>query len=169
VTPAIGTEFKNIAGISRYGHIRARFRYELNQLVDQGYDITGLTIEQIDGLFEGIRDFYAGFNREVASGVLLGGAQGMIRPSKPKIKGLKTPESFFGSKTKSEVEAILTKKFGPPRGQGPSNKSFFDAANKRTYNVHHDPLHRSGKPHVDIRKRGLTTDYYKDRPFFLKE
>ncbi len=87
----------------------------------------------------------------------------------PKRKGLTTPNKYFGSKTKTEVEAALEKKFGSPRGQGPNNKSYYDAKNKRTYNVHHDPKHRDGKPHVDIRKRDLPTNYYKDRPFFLKE
>jgi len=85
-----------------------------------------------------------------------------------KSKGLVTPKKFFENKTSSEVEKALTKKFGPPRGGGNNNKSFFNKDTKRTYNLHQDSLHRGGKPHIDIRKRGLPTNYYKDRPFFLK-
>jgi len=48
------------------------------------------------------------------------------------------------------------------------NKSFYNNKTKRTYNLHADPAHREGKPHIDIRKRDLPTDYYKDKPFFLK-
>ena len=80
-----------------------------------------------------------------------------------------TPEKFFQKKTYTEMEQILTKKFGPPRGGGLHNKSFYNARTNRTFNLHKDPTHRAGKPHVDIRKRGLPTNYYKDNPFFLKE
>jgi len=67
------------------------------------------------------------------------------------------------------MEAILTNKFGSPKGTGLYNKSFFNEKTGRTFNLHWDPLHRNGMPHIDIRKRGLDTGYYKDRPFFLKE
>jgi len=67
------------------------------------------------------------------------------------------------------MEAILTNKFGLPKGAGLYNKSFFNKKTGRTFNLHWDPSHRAGRPHIDIRKRGLSTDYYKDRPFFLKE
>lgn len=67
------------------------------------------------------------------------------------------------------METLLTEKFGPPRGIGQYNKSFYNSRTGRTYNLHHDPFHREGKPHIDIRKRGLNTNYYKDKPFFLLE
>jgi RHS repeat-associated protein len=80
-----------------------------------------------------------------------------------------TPEQFFSSKTYFEAEKLFTGKFGQPKGVGPSNKSFYNSKTGRTFNLHWDPLHRDGKPHVDIRKRGLPSCYYKDKPFFLKE
>ena len=83
--------------------------------------------------------------------------------------GLTTPNKYFGNKTYEEAEKALTKKFGKPRGGGPDNKSFFDKATGRTYNLHRSPSHRGGRPHIDIKKRGLSNNYYKDRPFFLKE
>ena len=82
-------------------------------------------------------------------------------------EGLTTPNKYFGGKTYTQVDEALTKKFGPPRGQGPYNKSFYDPRTKRTFNLHKDPSHRGGLPHVDVRKRGLPTDYYKEQPFFL--
>jgi RHS repeat-associated protein len=82
-------------------------------------------------------------------------------------RGLTTPNKYFSNKTYAQIEEALTSKFGPPLGQGPYNKSFYDPRSKRTFNLHHDPSHRRGLPHIDIRKRGLPTDYYKDRPFFL--
>jgi RHS repeat-associated protein len=78
-----------------------------------------------------------------------------------------TPKQYFSSKTYQEVETILLGKFGSPRGGGTYNKSFFNPKTGRTFNLHHDPSHRGGRPHVDIRKRGLPNDYYKDRPFYL--
>ncbi len=82
-------------------------------------------------------------------------------------RGLTTPNKYFGSKTRPQVENALTDKFGPARGRGEYNKSFFNENSGRTYNVHQDPSHRGGLPHIDIRKRGLPTDYYSDRPFYL--
>ena len=84
-------------------------------------------------------------------------------------KGLTTPNKYFGSKTYKEAEKALTDKFGPPRGGGKFNKSFFNEKTGRTYNLHKDPSHRGGKGHIDIRKRDLPSNYYKDRPFYLKE
>jgi len=84
-------------------------------------------------------------------------------------KGLKTPQKYFRDKTYAKAEEALTKKFGPPKGGGKNNKSFYNRNTKRTYNLHSDPAHRGGKPHIDIRKRNLPTGYYKDRPFFLRE
>lgn len=80
-----------------------------------------------------------------------------------------TPKRFFGGKTSSEMEQILMNKFGPPRGGGIYNKSFYNYRTQRTFNLHWDPSHRGGRPHVDIRRRGLDSDYYKNTPFFLKE
>ena len=36
---------------------------------------------------------------------------------------------------------------------------------KRSYNVHEEPRHNDGKPHVDIRRRGG----YEERNYDLKE
>ena len=84
-------------------------------------------------------------------------------------KGLITPNRYFGSKTYSQVETVLTHKFGRPKGQGPFNKSFYNKDTKRTFNLHKDPTHRGGRPHIDIRHRKLPTTYYKERPFYLLE
>lgn len=70
-------------------------------------------------------------------------------------KGLKSPKKYFKGKTKAEIETIFEKKYGPPRGQGLNNKSYYNPKTKRTFNVHQDPLHRGGKPHIDVRRRGL--------------
>ncbi|MEP3244233.1 MAG: RHS repeat-associated core domain-containing protein [Sneathiella sp.] len=96
------------------------------------------------------------------------GLSGVVRLGKAAGKGLTTPSKYFGSKTYKQAEKALNKKFGAPKG-GANNKSFYNKRTKRTYNLHQDPLHRGGKPHIDIRKRGLPTNYYKNRPFFLKE
>ena len=80
-----------------------------------------------------------------------------------------TPKNFFGTKTYGEMETLLTNKFGSPRGAGTYNKSFFNPKTERTFNLHWDPSHREGRPHIDIRKRDLDSNYYKDRPFFLME
>ena len=93
---------------------------------------------------------------------------GEVEQSLSKFSAI-TPENFFGNKTYSEMKALLTKKFGPPRGVGPYNESFYNSRTGRTYNLHQDPLHRKGKPHIDIRKRGLGTEHYRDKPFFLLE
>lgn len=86
-----------------------------------------------------------------------------------KTPSLGAVESYFGSKTFTEMELILTKKFGAPKGVGNYNKSFFNSRTRRTFNLHHDPTHRGGRPHIDIRKRGLDNDYYKNKPYFLKD
>jgi hypothetical protein len=78
-------------------------------------------------------------------------------------KGLTTPNKYFGSKTYKEAEKALTNKFGAPRGGGKNNKSFFNEKTKRTYNLHKDPSHRGGKGHIDVRKRDLPTNYYKNQ------
>ncbi|MGB6728472.1 MAG: hypothetical protein WBE74_21445, partial [Terracidiphilus sp.] len=70
--------------------------------------------------------------------------------------GLKTPGSYFGSRTASEANAALESKFGPAKSSREGADTHFDAKNRRSYNVHTNPQH--GDPHVDIRKRGLTPD-----------
>ena len=70
-----------------------------------------------------------------------------------KSKGLITPKKYFSGKTKPQIERVLQKKFGPPKGKGSHNKSYHNSNSKRTYNVHQSPSHRNGRPHVDIRKR----------------
>lgn len=80
-----------------------------------------------------------------------------------------SPQRYFASKTYPEMEAMLRKKFGDPRGGGLYNRSFYNPNTGRTFNLHWDPKHRNGKPHVDIRKRGLNNDFYKNRPYYLKD
>ncbi len=105
-----------------------------------------------------------------ATGALGGGISGKLfgKYLKNLRKGLTTPKKYFNNKTYKEAEEAFTKKFGEPRGGGKYNKSFYNKKTKRTYNLHQDPKHRGGKPHIDIRKRDLPTNFYKDRPFFLK-
>ncbi len=78
--------------------------------------------------------------------------------------GLISPTSFFGNLTYKQAGKLLTKKFGVPRGSGPYNRAFFDPRTKRTFNLHRDPAHRGGMPHVDIRRRGSK----KTNVYFLK-
>lgn len=101
-------------------------------------------------------------------GKFLGPLKRLFSKCPPAARGLTTPSKYFGSKTYSQVENALTQKFGPPRGQGPFNKSFFNSKTERTFNLHQDPSHRGGLPHIDIRQRDLPTNYYKDRPFYLQ-
>ncbi len=68
--------------------------------------------------------------------------------------GLITPARYFGSRTLAEIERALTVKFGSPRSIRATAKTWFNPRSGRSYNVHHDPLHRGGMPHVDIRRRG---------------
>ena len=84
----------------------------------------------------------------------------------PLERGL-TPKKYFLSHSYREMEMLLIQKFGPPKGAGPYNKSFFNSRTKRTFNLHKDPMHHAGKAHVDIRKRGLSPNYH--QPFFLQE
>lgn len=90
-----------------------------------------------------------------------------LQAAKTISNGNITPVNFFKSKTYAEIQELFIKKYGPPRGVGPYNKSFYNPETQRTFNLHMDPLHHDGKPHVDIRRRGLPSDYYD--PFFLKE
>ena len=110
-----------------------------------------------------------GMVADSAGAIALGAAGVGISKIVGKGKGLITPKKYFSGKTYQEAEEALTKKFGEPRGGGKFNKSFFNARSRRTYNLHQDPLHRGGKAHIDIRKRNLSTDHYRNRPFYLKE
>ena len=121
----------------------------------------GCSLSDIERTAAGI-NAVGGAAETILAGV--GGAR--IAPNKG---GLTTPSKYFGSKTTKQAEKALQKKFGAPRGQGPHNKSFYNEKTGRTYNLHTDPAHRGGRPHIDVRKRNLPTNYYKDKPFFLKE
>ena len=126
-----------------------------------GFVVDVLTIPSGEGLL-------------IAAGASIGvrGAAAGLRAfakSSIKGKGLTTPKKYFGNKTYKQTEKALNKKLGSPKGGGKNNKSFYNEKTKRTYNLHKDPSHRSGKAHIDIRKRNLPSNYYKDKPFFLKE
>ncbi len=75
-------------------------------------------------------------------------------------KGLTTPNKYFGSKTYKEAEKALTDKFGPPRGGGKFNKSFFNEKTGRTYNLHKDPSHRGGKGHICLPVNGTQCPFW---------
>jgi len=95
--------------------------------------------------------------RAIAIGKLLQKLSAIMRSvaRTPMSKGLTTPKKYFGSKTKLQVEKALQKKFGPPKPGAEGGKSFYDLRTKRTFHIHKHPRHRGGKPHVDIRKRGV--------------
>jgi hypothetical protein len=76
-----------------------------------------------------------------------------------------TPYNFFGNKTYADLQNILMSKFGPPHTGAPGGLSFFNSRTGRTFHLHQQPGHMSGKPHVDIRRRGP----YEERKFLLKE
>jgi len=80
-------------------------------------------------------------------------------------KGLTSPKKYFGSKTKKQVEEALEKKFGPPKSTREHAKTYYNPQTKRSFNVHQEPGHQGGKPHVDIRRRGD----YPERKFDLLE
>jgi hypothetical protein len=80
-------------------------------------------------------------------------------------KGLTSPKKYFGSKTKKQVEEALEKKFGPPKSTREHAKTYYNPKTKRSFNVHQEPGHQGGKPHVDIRRRGD----YPERKFDLLE
>ena len=76
-----------------------------------------------------------------------------------------TPKKYFESRPKSQVEAVLEKKFGPPRSVRDTARTYYNPTSMRSYNVHQDPAHQSGRPHVDIRRRGG----YPERIYYLRE
>ena len=80
-------------------------------------------------------------------------ARSLNAPREPG-QGLTTPNKFFGSKTKAQAEAALEAKFGPPRSTRPHAKTYYNPKTKRSFNVHQEPGHQGGRPHVDVRKRG---------------
>ena len=94
--------------------------------------------------------------------ILGGGAASKICPD---TKGLTTPKNYFGSRTKQEVIDALEKKYGPPKSSREHADTYYNDKTKRSYNVHEEPGHNDGKPHVDIRRRGG----YDERKYDLKE
>ncbi len=80
-------------------------------------------------------------------------------------KSLISPKKYFGGKTKKQVEAALEKKYGAPNSVRAHAKTYYNPKTKRSFNVHQEPGHRGGKPHVDIRRRGD----YPERKFDLLE
>jgi hypothetical protein len=69
------------------------------------------------------------------------------------------------------VTEALTTKLGPPTSRRPprSNRkfeeTFFNERRGRSFNVHEQPGHQGGKPHVDVGRRGN----YPERKFMTKE
>ena len=68
--------------------------------------------------------------------------------------GLVTPKRFFGSLTKAQAEAALELKYGPPKSTRSNGKTYYNPKTKRSFNVHEEPGHREGRPHIDVRRRG---------------
>ena len=80
---------------------------------------------------------------------------------------LVTPNRYFSRKSKAQVERAMESKFGPPRSIRPTAKTFRNERTKTSYNVHHDPAHMGGKPHVDVRNRHRKPRI--DKQFTLKD
>ena len=97
-----------------------------------------------------------------------GMAVGVFKLGRKAQKGLTTGSKFFRSKTPKQAEKVLRLKYGTPKGVGSYNKSFHNPKTGRTFNLHKDPFHRSGRGHIDIRRRGIPNSFWKDRPFFLR-
>ena len=74
-------------------------------------------------------------------------------------------EAYFAGKNYSELKLILSKKFGPSRGGAPGGFSFYNPKTKRSFHIHHHIDHRQGRPHVDIRRRGIA----KEETYYLKD
>jgi len=100
------------------------------------------------------------------SGLLRQGAKNSDKVIRAvKKKGLTTPKKYFGSKSKPEVKEALEKKYGPPKSSREHADTYYNDKTKRSYNVHEEPGHNGGKPHVDIRRRGR----FEERKYDLKE
>jgi hypothetical protein len=80
-------------------------------------------------------------------------------------KGLTTPKKYFKNKTKAQVKKALQKKYGKPKSSRKHADTYYNAKTKRSFNVHEEPGHNDGKPHVDIRRRGN----HEERKYDLKE
>jgi RHS repeat-associated protein len=80
-------------------------------------------------------------------------------------KGLITPKEYFGGKTKPEAEKALESKFGEPRSVRENAKTYYDEKGRRSFNVHQEPGHQEGKPHVDVKRRGN----YPEKKYSLKD
>ena len=98
---------------------------------------------------------------------LLTKARTLVRKvvNRGKRKGLTTPTEYFGKTTKKQLDRKLRRKFGEPRGGAPGGGSFYNKITGRTFHTHWHKFHRQGKPHVDMRKRGVKGT----RRFDLKE
>ena len=98
---------------------------------------------------------------------LLTKARTLVRKvvNRGKRKGLTTPTEYFGKTTKKQLDRKLRRKFGEPRGGAPGGSSFYNKITGRTFHTHWHKFHRQGKPHVDMRKRGVKGT----RRFDLKE
>jgi hypothetical protein len=80
-------------------------------------------------------------------------------------RGLTTPRKYFCNKTREEIREILEKKFGPPNSTRPYGDTYYNPRTQHSFNVHQEPGHLEGKPHVDIRRRGN----FPERKYLLKE
>ena len=80
-------------------------------------------------------------------------------------KGLSAPKKYFSSKTKLEIKKKFKKKYGQPKSSRKNADTYYNKKSKRSFNVHEEPGHHGGKPHVDIRRRGG----YRERKYDLKE
>jgi hypothetical protein len=90
----------------------------------------------------------------------------MVLPGAPQARrGLLTAERFFGELSFDEAFEALSRKFGPPRSVRPGAATFYNEQTQRSFNLHHEPGHYGGLPHVDIRRRGG----YPDRVYPLRE
>ena len=177
-TPLSGGASLVLGGLA-FGHGADRAWTGLNMLVSGSFQPT-LTAHALQKT--GLSPSNANFANDLISMLLMGQGFSLNRGEpirsvprsttliKPDIVGENgiTPRNFFGNKTHSEVKSLLSHKFGQPRGRGMYNESYFNPRTGRTYNLHWDPNHRGGLPHVDIRKRGISNDFYKDRPLFLR-
>ncbi len=101
----------------------------------------------------------------LAVGAAVGKVIGNVMGKLSSKRGLTTPKKFFGNKTKPEVKDALGKKFGPPKSSRDNADTYYNPKSKRSFNVHEEPGHNAGKPHVDIRRRGG----YQEKKYDLKD
>ncbi|MCH9636312.1 MAG: hypothetical protein S4CHLAM81_15430 [Chlamydiales bacterium] len=68
--------------------------------------------------------------------------------------GLIAPKQYFASKSIEELGCILRKKFGPPKSTRKFAETYYNPRTRRSFNLHKEPGHNYGRPHVDVRRRG---------------